>query len=175
MTSQPAPHCKLETTFADTVLTTWFERDRAHVCLSRKDRDGDAGETIIEWWDEAVHQAVEDGFLKANDWHATAFQYARDMGILKPIEVEFKDSWQAIVDRFTKTIPAGDRPAEEADRLEWYAEQASEIAEAIAEDKQFAPLSALQAETLAETLRSALYNIAVAGDAIAAHEPSPGR
>ena len=174
MTSRPAPHCKLETEFADTILTTWFERDRAHVCLSRKDRDGEAGETIIEWWDEAVSQAVEDGFLNARDWHGTAFRYAQHIGAIKPVEVDFKDSWQAIVDRFTQSTPAGDRPADEADRLEWYGDKAGEIAEEIVEDKQFAALSAGQTETLAEMLRSSLYDLAVAEDISPAHEPSPG-
>jgi len=43
----------------DTELHTWFERDRAHVGL----RDKQSGKTLIEWWDDDVHQAVEDGIL----------------------------------------------------------------------------------------------------------------
>jgi hypothetical protein len=42
----------------ETLLQTWFERDRAHVCLTDLD-----GNTIIEWWDAEVYEAVEDGFL----------------------------------------------------------------------------------------------------------------
>jgi hypothetical protein len=65
-------------TLAQTELSTWFERDRSHVDLKRKD----TGETIIEWWDEAVTQAVEDGFLDPRDYHGSAFEYADTMGLL---------------------------------------------------------------------------------------------
>jgi hypothetical protein len=63
----------------DTKLTTWFERDRAHVCLSDLDN-----KTIIEWWDGAVEEAIQDGFLKPDDYHRTAFRYAREHGFLEP-------------------------------------------------------------------------------------------
>lgn len=62
----------------DTEIATWFEQDRAHVCLSWTE-----GATIVEWWDGAVHEAVTDGFLKATDWHASAFSYAVEQGLLK--------------------------------------------------------------------------------------------
>ena len=62
----------------ETKISTWFERDRAHVDLVNANTD----ETIIEWWDDAVHQAVEDGFLDPNDWHGSALQYARDMDLI---------------------------------------------------------------------------------------------
>jgi hypothetical protein len=64
-------------TIGDTELDTWFERDRSHVNLKRKD----TGETIIEWWDDAVGEAVEDGFLNARDYHGSAFEYAESMGL----------------------------------------------------------------------------------------------
>ena len=63
----------------DTELSTWFERDRAHVCLSRR-----GGDTIVEWWDEAVASALEDGFLTRGDLHGSAYAYARDNGLLEP-------------------------------------------------------------------------------------------
>ena len=59
----------------NTKLATWFERDRAHVDLQTLD-----GATIIEWWDEAVHEAVEDGFLNPRDWHGSAVKYANYIG-----------------------------------------------------------------------------------------------
>ncbi len=61
----------------DTELDTWFERDRSHVSLKRTD----TGDTIIEWWDEAVAQAVEDGFLDPQDYRGSAFEYAKSMGL----------------------------------------------------------------------------------------------
>jgi hypothetical protein len=64
-------------TQSDTELETWFERDRSHVDLKRKD----TGETIIEWWDEAVSEAVADGFLNPRDYHGSAFEYAEGMGL----------------------------------------------------------------------------------------------
>lgn len=60
------------------VVNTWFERDRSHVEL----RDELFSRTIIEWWDEAVQEAVEDGFLKASDWKGTAIAYAEHLGMM---------------------------------------------------------------------------------------------
>jgi hypothetical protein len=71
-----------EIAIGSTVLDTWFERDRQHVCLSRRQADGSAGGTIIEWWDGAVTEAVDDGFLNPRNYHASAFEYARSHGLL---------------------------------------------------------------------------------------------
>lgn len=67
----------------DTECHTWFERDRAHVELRHRLTDT----TLQEWWDEAVGQAIEDGFLKHGDFHATAYDYAEDHGALNPGKV----------------------------------------------------------------------------------------
>jgi hypothetical protein len=56
---------------------TWFERDRAHVELVDDDEN-----TIIEWWDEAVQEAVDDGFLDPQNWHRSALAYAKSMGLV---------------------------------------------------------------------------------------------
>ncbi|MHB8107995.1 MAG: hypothetical protein ACYDH4_11305 [Candidatus Cryosericum sp.] len=65
----------------DTELHTWFERDRAHVEL----RDKRTDKTIIEWWDEAVGEAFEDGFLShKRGLKESAYEYAKDVGLLKP-------------------------------------------------------------------------------------------
>src|SRR6266404_7398863 len=61
-----------------TELHTWFERDRAHVELRSKLDD----KTIVEWWDDAVSEAVEDGFLDSRDYHQTAYGYAKERGML---------------------------------------------------------------------------------------------
>lgn len=68
----------------DTIITTWFERDRAHVSLNVRTDDGEAGDTIIEWWDGEVAEALEDGFLNPRDLQASAFSYASEMGLLNP-------------------------------------------------------------------------------------------
>lgn len=61
-----------------TEIHTWFERDRAHVELRavRTER------TIIEWWDEEVQEAIEDGFLNPKDYHKSALEYAKERGLL---------------------------------------------------------------------------------------------
>lgn len=64
----------------ETEIHTWFERDRSHVEL----RDKRTDRTIVEWWDEAVHEAVEDGFLDPRDWHHSAYDYAMQLGMLVP-------------------------------------------------------------------------------------------
>ena len=61
-----------------TEISTWFERDRAHVCLN----NAVTGDTIVEWWDEAVSEAVADGYLNASNWHDSAFAYAEEHGLL---------------------------------------------------------------------------------------------
>jgi hypothetical protein len=73
----------------DTELYTWFERDRAHIELRNRNTD----RTIIEWWDEAVDELVQDGFVSDKHWimgrlmnerglHVDVYNYARDLGIL---------------------------------------------------------------------------------------------
>lgn len=60
-------------------VTTWFERDRAHVaveCLS-------TGRTVADWWDEDVAELVEDGFLDPRDWIGSAVDYARYLGLIE--------------------------------------------------------------------------------------------
>lgn len=64
--------------FADTECNTWFERDRQHVELRSKLDD----ETIIEFWDEDVSEAIEDGFLNPRDYHGSIFAYAVECGII---------------------------------------------------------------------------------------------
>jgi hypothetical protein len=75
-------------TMEQTYLETWFERDRAHVELRERDTD----RTIIEWWDEDVYEAIEDGFLDHRAFimgklrcehtlHCSAFEYAQDIGL----------------------------------------------------------------------------------------------
>lgn len=72
----------------DTEIHTWFERDRAHVEL----RHIQTQETIVEWWDEAVTQALEDGFLSAGRgprpsdeaFRRSAYEYAECAGMLDP-------------------------------------------------------------------------------------------
>lgn len=64
--------------FCDTTCNTWFERDRAHVELSDS-----RGRTILEFWDESVTEAIEDGFLDSRDFHSSIFQYARHLGLVR--------------------------------------------------------------------------------------------
>ena len=64
---------------SDTALHLWFERDRAHVELRTKDTE----ETIIEWWDDAVQHAIEDGFLNPRNFHTSAYHYAVSVGLMR--------------------------------------------------------------------------------------------
>jgi hypothetical protein len=69
-----------------TQLNTWFERDRAHVALLDARNDN----TIVEWWDEAVSEAIEDGFLSARDYHQSAYEYAANNGLLPEGDEEIR-------------------------------------------------------------------------------------
>lgn len=64
-------------------VETWFERDRKHVEIHDKRND----KTILQFWDEAVDQAVEDGFLDPRDWRESMIDYAKHLGLIKE-EVE---------------------------------------------------------------------------------------
>ena len=66
---------------SDTEISLWFKRDRAHVEL----RHVETGLTIIEWWDEEVNEAIEDGFLNPRAYHATAFEYAQYLGLFDKV------------------------------------------------------------------------------------------
>lgn len=50
-------------TLSDTTIAVWQERDRLHICLSRKSND----KTLVEWWDEDATSAIEDGFLNIKE------------------------------------------------------------------------------------------------------------
>jgi len=69
--------------FKHTTLSTWFERDRAHVALTHKLTD----KTLIQWWDEDVESAVEDGYLDPKDYHGSAYAQAEEHGMLDAAEV----------------------------------------------------------------------------------------
>ena len=64
-------------------VDTWFERDRAHVALYFGTKDDGNADAIVEWWDEAVAEAVEDGFLNPRDWLGSALHYARNQKLVK--------------------------------------------------------------------------------------------
>jgi len=65
----------------DAEVLTWFERDRAHVEVQDKRTE----ETVIEWWDEGVEQAFEDGFFKSGrPFHESVLDYAEHLGALAP-------------------------------------------------------------------------------------------
>ncbi len=68
-----------------TELLTWFERDRAHVELRSKLDD----KTIVEWWDDAVSEAIEDGFLESRNYHQTAYDYAKERGMLPRVQPHY--------------------------------------------------------------------------------------
>ena len=65
-----------------TELEMWFERDRAHVELRNAQTDA----TILEFWDAAVSELVEDGFLNPRDWHGSLYEYAAYLGVLPGTE-----------------------------------------------------------------------------------------
>lgn len=62
----------------ETELHKWFERDRAHIEL----RNAETDETIIEWWDEEVHNAFDLGILDPQDIHASAIRHAKNLDLI---------------------------------------------------------------------------------------------
>ncbi len=60
-------------------MSTWIERDRAHIALYNLTND----EMVIEWWDDDVKSMVNDGFLKPKDWKGSAIDYALQIGMIE--------------------------------------------------------------------------------------------
>ena len=58
-------------TIETTKIDTWFERDRSFVALYSSRSDV----MLMCWWDAAVNEAVEDGFLDMGRLHETALAY----------------------------------------------------------------------------------------------------
>ena len=42
--------------------------------------------TIVEWWDEDLSEAVEDGSCNPRDYHSSAYEYAEVCGLLPYVE-----------------------------------------------------------------------------------------
>lgn len=68
---QNAPTAEYLRDLDETGLHTWFERDRAHVEL----RCALTDESLVEWWDDAVASAVEDGFLDPENYQRGAYDF----------------------------------------------------------------------------------------------------
>jgi hypothetical protein len=67
----PAGRQRKSWTLNNTRVSTWFERDRAHVFLESKT----SGKTLLEFRDDDVAQLVEDGFLDPRNWHGSMLEY----------------------------------------------------------------------------------------------------
>ena len=58
-------------------VTTFFERDRAYIALLDEDE-----RVIIEFWDEDVHQSVEDGIIEMRRLKKSLIEHAIGFGFL---------------------------------------------------------------------------------------------
>lgn len=63
---------------SDTSCHTWFERDRAHVELRNKKNDI----SILEFWDEQVSEAIQDGYLNIKKPHESMYDHAKQIGLI---------------------------------------------------------------------------------------------
>lgn len=59
-------------TTENTIISTWFERDRSHIALE----DANSEKIILEFWDDELKELVTDGFLNPKDWHNSMVKYA---------------------------------------------------------------------------------------------------
>ena len=76
---------KMEWTTENTTLETWFERDRQYVGLyDTSTASGARNRTIVEWWDDDVPEAIEDGFLDPKRWHESVVEYANHLKAESP-------------------------------------------------------------------------------------------
>jgi len=66
-------------------VNVWFERDRKNIRLETP-----AGRIVFDFWDEAVDDVIESGFLSVpsgprpteKDWLPHAVAYAREQGLI---------------------------------------------------------------------------------------------
>lgn len=58
-------------------VSTWFERDRAYIALLDED-----DRVIIEFSDEEVSQAIEDGFINMRHLKKSLIEHAIAFGFL---------------------------------------------------------------------------------------------
>lgn len=56
------------------VLRKWFERDRAWVALV----NDNTNEVVVEFWDDELREAVEDGILDPKNYHKSLMKYAQE-------------------------------------------------------------------------------------------------
>jgi hypothetical protein len=84
-------------------LETWFERDRARVALQHTD----TSVTVVEWLDDAVGEAIEDGFL---DGKAFIMGRLRDKERLKRSAYACAQGMTAFQKRTAVSHPAGEAP-----------------------------------------------------------------
>lgn len=70
----------------NTVVDTLFDADHQYVGLYPIDEDGKSDvkkKAIVEWKGEELAEAVESGMLDPRDWHSSALNYARELGLIK--------------------------------------------------------------------------------------------
>ena len=58
-------------------VSTWFERDRAYIALLDDD-----DRVIVEFCDEEVNQAIEDGFIDMRHLKKSLIEHAVGFGFL---------------------------------------------------------------------------------------------
>lgn len=89
----------------NTAVETWFERDRKYVGLYPVNEEGGPDtnkKAIVEWWDDSVDEAVEDGYLDPRDWHGSALDYAKQMGVIKESKSSY--SLKKILNKSNKRV-----------------------------------------------------------------------
>lgn len=78
-------------------IETWEERDRANLGVYDANN-----QLVIEWWDEALEEAITDGFLDPDDFERSAIEYAMASGLIgksnprKPLYYFQKKGWTII-------------------------------------------------------------------------------
>lgn len=76
------------TAIGDTTIAVWQERDRLHICLSRKSDD----KTLIEWWDDEAYEAIDDGFLCTKEAIGGRLEHScRQLGALHQSAFDYWD------------------------------------------------------------------------------------
>lgn len=68
-------------------VEVWFERDRKHLALTHSSRKM----PVVELWDDAVNEAIENGFLvpprhprpTTEMWRAPLLEYARSHQLIR--------------------------------------------------------------------------------------------
>lgn len=64
---------------SECAVSVWEERDRLHIHVHADDGQT----TVIDWWDDAARELIEDGFVNARRLETSVLDYCEHLGVIR--------------------------------------------------------------------------------------------